>query len=367
VVAIAAMLLLAATALPGGASAAARLYVSPEGSERTDCSRRAPCRGLERADALARPGTTVRVAPGTYGRVTLRASGTRARPIRFVSAKRWAANLVNRSSDPGSILEVVGRHVEVRGFEVTSVVRADVDGIGLAGSGSRAIGNHVHHLARPCRPNGGIVAGDARYASRGMVIARNHVHDIGLGARNGSCSLLHGIYAAVPGVRIVNNVVARALGDGITSWHAASRLTIMNNTIVENGGDGILLGNGDRGGNAIGNSASYVANNVIVANHGDAVSEAGPHPVFNTFVRNVLHDNGRDIVDQWGTSVEAGTMTGDPLFSDAARDAFSLLPRSPALTSGSEKNAPARDFLGVLRGSPLSCGAFERAAAGPAA
>ena len=42
----------------------------------------------------------------------------------------------------------------------------------------------------------------------------------------------------MPGVRIVNNVVARALGDGITSWHAATRLTVVNNTIVANGADG---------------------------------------------------------------------------------------------------------------------------------
>jgi hypothetical protein len=357
--AVAAVLLAVAAGPSGSASAAARLYVSPAGSDRADCSRHAPCRGLERADALARPGTTVHVAPGSYARATLRASGTRLRPIRFVSERRWKADVVNRERSPGTILAVYGRHVELRGFEVTSAVPAEVDGIGLAGSGSRAIGNHVHNLARPCAPNGGIVAGDARYAARGMVIARNYVHDIGRGARDGSCSLLHGIYAAVPRVRIVNNVVARALGDGITSWHAASALTIVNNTVVDNGADGILIGNGDMGGTAHGNTGTYVANNVVVGNHADAVSEAGPRRVRNTYARNVLYGNGRDIVDQWGRSVESGTLTGDPLFSDAARDGFFLLPGSPALASGAVADAPRLDFLGVLRGRSVSRGAFE--------
>jgi hypothetical protein len=347
--------------LPAGTAAAARLYVSPTGSDAAPCSRRAPCRSLERADARARPGTTVRVAPGTYGRATLRASGTAARPVRFVSTQRWRADLVNRDRAPGTILEVLGKHVEVRGFEVTSAVRAEVDGIGLAGSGSRAIGNHVHHLVRPCRHNGGIVAGDARYASRGMVIARNYVHDIGRGPRDRPCSLLHGIYAAVPRVRIVNNVVARALGDGITSWHAASRLTIVNNTVVGNGGDGILIGNGDAGGTAAGHTGSYVANNIVVHNHADAISEAGPRRVRNAYSHNVLYGNGRDLVDDWGGSIERSTITGDPLFSNAARDGFVLLPGSLALASGTVADAPRLDFLGALRGRSVSRGAFEHA------
>ncbi len=58
---------------------------------------------------------------------------------------------------------------------------------------------------------------------------------------------MHGIYAAVPGVTIVNNIVSRAAGDGITSWHAARKLTVANNLSAMNGGSGILIGSGDVG------------------------------------------------------------------------------------------------------------------------
>src|SRR4051794_36190345 len=61
-----------------------QLYVAPGGADGGDCSAAEPCRQLERADALAVPGTTVNVAPGKYAPATLRASGTRRAPIRFV-------------------------------------------------------------------------------------------------------------------------------------------------------------------------------------------------------------------------------------------------------------------------------------------
>jgi len=337
-----------------------QLYVAPDGHDGRDCSSAAPCRQLERADALAGPGTTINVAPGTYSPAILRSSGTGSAPIRFVSTERWAAAIRNAGMPRGAILTVEGHHVDVEGFEVTSDVPADVDGIALAGSHSRAVGNLVHDLARPCRHSGGIVAGDAAYATHDVEIIGNFVHDIGEGPRNGSCSLLHGIYAAVPGVIIANNIVARALGDGITSWHAATRLKIVNNTIVANGQDGILLGNGDAGGTGTGNTGSYVANNIIVHNHGDAISEGGPRAVSNTVVANTFYANGRDIFDQWGGSAEASTLIDDPAFDDLAADDFRPMPWSPVLGSGTAIGAPTTDFPGARRGTSITRGAFQK-------
>jgi hypothetical protein len=335
--------------------------VSPEGHDGGDCSSASPCRQLERADALAEPGTTINVAPGRYRPATLRSSGTESSPIRFVSTERWAAAIRNTATTGGAILTVTGRHVDVEGFEVTSDVPAEIDGIALSGSHSRAVGNLVHDLARPCRPNGGIVAGDADYVSRDIAIIGNLVRDIGEGPRDGSCSLLHGIYAAVPGVVIANNIVVRALGDGIASWHAATRLTIVNNTIVANGQDGILLGNGDAGGTEAGNSESYVANNIIMRNQGDAISEGGPHDVANTVVANTFYANGRNIFDQWGGSTEASTVVEDPSFDDFAADDFRPMPWSSVLGSGTAIGAPTTDFDGARRGASITRGAFQKA------
>jgi hypothetical protein len=339
-----------------------QLYVAPGGTDGGDCTSSDPCRDLEDADALATPGSTVNVAPGTYGPATLTTSGTESAPVRFRSTERWAATISAAGIEHGAVLTVEGRHVDVEGFEITSEVRAEVDGIAIAGSGSRAIGNLVHDLARPCRPNGGIVAGDEAYTAHGIEIIGNYVHDIGEGPRDGSCSLLHGIYASVPDVVIADNVVARALGDGITSWHAATRLTIVNNTVVASGQDGILLGNGDAGGTEAGNTDSYVANNILAFNQGDAISEGGPDDVSNHVVSNLFHGNGRDIFDQWGGSAEESTVYDDPLFADRAMDDLRPLRGSPALGSGTAMGAATTDFLGTVRGEPPTRGAFEEAA-----
>jgi hypothetical protein len=342
-----------------------QLYVASSGTDDGDCSEAEPCRDLERADALAAPGTTINVAPGTYPPAVLNASGTTGAPIRFVSTERWAASLHNTSPARGPILLVRGDHVDVEGFEVTSDVAAAVDGIVIAGSHSRAVGNLVHDLDRPCASNGGIVAGDAAYAARDIAIIGNYVHDIGTGERDGSCSLLHGIYAAVPGVVVANNVVVRALGDGITSWHAATRLRIVNNTVVGNGQDGILIGNGDAGGTPEGNTGSYVANNILAFNAGDAISEGGPRNVTNQVVANIFYGNGRDIFDQWGGSKEWSTLDEDPMFADRAADDFRPLQGSVALGSGTAFGAPTTDFLGASRGSSITRGAFQDPVPGP--
>lgn len=336
----------------------ANLYVSPGGHDSAACSVHAPCRQLDRADELAKPGTTVHVRPGSYRRATLTASGTASKPIRYVSTKRWAAVIVNRRRLRGAVVAVQGKHVILKGFQVTSAVTANVDGIAISGSYSAAVGNRVHDLHRSCGSNGGIVAGDAKYSAHDIDITGNYVSDIGDGPRDGSCALLHGIYAAVPRVRVVNNVVVRALADGITSWHAATRLTIVNNTVVGNGGDGILVGNGDVGASAAGNTRSYVANNLIASNHNDAISEEGPHPVHNTFADNTFYANGRDVLDQWGDSTQVGTMTSDPLFTDAAHN-FRLRRGSGAVGSGTGIRAPATDFLGVRRCGAITRGAYE--------
>ena len=346
---------------PGVAEAA--LYLTPQGSDSEPCMRNLPCRSLERADQLVAPGTTVYVAPGDYAPARLRRSGRPTARIRYRSTTPWGARITGES---GAAVLVSGRYVDFAGFDVTGT--ADVtSGIALTGSYSRAIGNRVHDIPRRCQDNGGIVAADDRYRAHDIEIIGNWVHDIGSGPRDGSCHLLHGIYAAVPGVRIVNNVVARALADGITSWHAATRLTVVNNTVVGNGGDGILIGNGDRGGTREGNTRSYVANNLLASNVGDAISEGGAHPIFNTYRANTYAGNGRDRLDQWGASKEQATSTAAPGFTNATDDDYRLLHASAAAGSGTRRGAPARDFDGSRRApGGVSRGAYEEQH-GPAA
>jgi hypothetical protein len=339
--------------LPACASAEApELYVSPSGSDSNSCSRSAPCRSLNRANALARPGTTVYVAPGSYdGHTRLTTSGTASDRISYVSTTKWGAQLAN---DAGFVLDVTGSYLDVTGFDVTGGAEL-WEAIHLEGSYSRAIGNRVHDIPRGCEPNGAIVT----VGGHGQEVVGNLVANIGRGPRNGTCRLLHGVYVASVDARIVSNVIADALGDGITSWHGADRMTVVNNTIVGNGGNGILVGSGDSG--ARGHTGSYIANNIVAGNAAAAINESsdGRHRVgANTYVANLFHRNGSDAVGQRDGLV-SGSMVADPRFVDAASHDYGVLAGSPAIDSGTRTNAPATDFLGQAWGGAPDRGAYS--------
>lgn len=356
---------LLALSLQSAGAHAETLYVSPTGSDAHSCSRTKPCRTLRRADALATPGTTVHVAPGHYEAVTLDASGTPGALIRWLSDRRWGAQISGNRSGPLSVVGIKGSYVDFDGFDVTGSGGPGTVGINVAGSFSEAIGNRVHDLAIPCEGSNGGAGIDLSGSHTGSDQAAigNLVTDIGSAPRNGSCRSVHGIYASVPRVRILVNVVARAAGDGITSWHLATHLTISNNTSTENGGYGVLIGGDvwpfDQG--------SYVVNNIATFNYLGGIVECcqasppqGGHYLNNLTYGSTDGPNG-PLLD--GMPAEnLGTMHSDPEFVDSATDDYRLRPGSPAIDTGTSIDAPTTDFDGAVRpnGAPFSRGAFSQ-------
>jgi hypothetical protein len=349
---------LLALTLPSSA-AAATLHAAPDGSPTGSCARGAPCT-VKRADALAAPGTTIVLASGDYGRATLRTSGAAGARVRWVAASRWRPHF--------SSVNVEGHYVDVRGLDVGNSSAGIL--INLVGNYSRAIGNHVHDQKVTCDGNGaaGIEAqGWQRggYNGHHQEIRRNLVEDIGIGPRNGSCSLAHGIYTAVPYVRVANNIVRRAIGVGIHAWHAAAYNTWVNNTVVDNGSHGLMVGNGDNGASV--GKGFYVANNVAVGNHYYAIAECcdssdiGP----NTYVNNLGWANGYARVVQSTRSggTERGSIRADPRFRSLHGGLYWLRSGSPALDTGTGANAPYVDYDGKLRprGGSVDRGAYEGA------
>jgi hypothetical protein len=345
-----------ALAVPSSA-AAAELHVAPDGSRTGSCAQSAPCT-VKRADALAAPGTKIVLASGDYGRATLGTSGAAGARVRWVAASRWRAHF--------SSVNVEGHHVDVRNLDVGNSSAGIL--INLVGNYSRAIGNHVHDQNVTCGGNGaaGIEAQGWQhggYNGHHMEIRRNLVEDIGIGPRDGSCSLAHGIYTAVPYVRVVNNIVRRAIGVGIHAWHAAAYNTWVNNTVVDNGSHGLMVGNGDTGASV--GKGFYVANNVAVGNHEYAIAECcdssdiGP----NTYVNNLGWANGYSRVVQSarsGGTVE-GSLRADPRFQSLGAGLYRLRSGSPALDTGTAADAPYVDYAGTLRprGGNVDRGAYE--------
>jgi hypothetical protein len=356
---------------PGTSRRGVVRYVSPTGDDGNRGSRARPWRTIEHAAARVRPGGTVHVAPGHYrGPLTIPRGGTADRPVRFVSERRWRARLSATSKDSLAVVEIRGDHVTFQGFDVTGSGGDGTAGIHVEGSHDAVVGNHVHDLAAPCHDGGngaaGIVVGGGRagYRNHDGLVARNLVERIGSGPRDGSCRLVHGIYAAVPRVTIINNIVHHAVGDGITSWHAARELTIANNLSTANGGAGILIGSGDGGATDAGHQDTLVSNNIVYRNvlYGITESSDGEHPVGprNRYLHNLSYANRDGDTDPrsgvgglYPRAIESRNLNADPLFAPQVMKGsgheYTLEPTSPAVDAGTCAGAPHSDFDGAGR------------------
>jgi hypothetical protein len=335
-------------------------YVSiTTGSDSNPGTQSAPFRTLTKADSVAAPGDTVHVAAGSYGPITLKSAGTASARIRFVSGTKWGAQL-------GEAI-LAGAYTDLEGFDVVGGTSNVV--LLLEASYTRALGNHVHNLPIACSgSNGGagidFEGGALNFTTQGQEAIGNLVEDIGSGPLDGSCRRVHGIYAAVPGGKIMNNIIRRAVGDGVTSWHAATNLTIVNNTAVDNGGNGVLVGSGDNGATS-GNINSYVANNIVYHNALNGITESsdGVHkPANNRYVDNLLYDNRYNCIScsTYSKGGESGTINADPLFVDYTGGDYHLQSSSPAIHKGAAFDAPSTDFDGITRpGTAYDIGALE--------
>jgi hypothetical protein len=348
-------------------------YVSPNGDDGRDGSRERPWRTIAHAAARVGPGGTVHVAAGSYaGPVVLRVDGEPGRRIRFVSDTRWGAKITAAASGPVGIVQVAGDYVDLEGFDVSGSGGDGTVGILVPASHVRVIGNHVHDVVVTCDagPNGGggIVAGGGTpdYRNHDIEVVGNLVHDV-VGTPTRACAGVQGIYASVARVRIANNVSYRNGNDCITSWHAASRLVIVNNTVLDCPGAGITVGSGGPGATSRGNFHTTVANNIVdrcgqgIVETGDGERRAGAG---NRYLSNLVSDSGHErwlsgVARARGATV-SGTITADPRLMGAAAH-YRLTAASPAIDAGTSTAAPRSDFDGARRprGRHPDIGAFE--------
>jgi hypothetical protein len=94
---------------------AAAHFVSPDGSDSGNCRRQAPCRTLERAYRVARPGDIVELGGGTYSSQTITVDPSKRSPrdVLFRPARGEAVDIA------GDGLTILGRHIEFRDFSVS--------------------------------------------------------------------------------------------------------------------------------------------------------------------------------------------------------------------------------------------------------
>ncbi len=337
---------------------AAMHYVSPTGSDNGDGSFSHPWATIQHADRLVQPGDTVVVMNGTYsGDILLRSSGTADRPITYVAQDKWQAKLVGTTSGGGTaVIRITGGHLIIKNFDVTGT---DANGITLAASGTsasfnQAIGNYVHDLTTPCDQNGGAGlntgGGDNYWGISHDDFIGNVVVNIHRAPGCTTSAPPSGIYEAVPYGVVANNIVINTGYVGIQSWHAASNLTFFGNTVMNNYGDGIIVGAGD-GGSSV-NDYTLVQNNISINNGYAGIIEEGKTGAHNQYKNNLGYENIHDFV--LGNHLQCNNCLSrtNPDFvnnSGTAAGNYGLQSNSPACGKGLALAGIATDYLEQAR------------------
>ncbi|CAO3429053.1 choice-of-anchor Q domain-containing protein [Azospirillum doebereinerae] len=355
---------------------------SATGSDSNPGTVERPFQSILKASQAAKPGTTVHVAPGTYaGGFQTTASGTAAAPIRYVSDVKWGARIVPPRSGGGrEAWDNRGANVVIDGFEIDGGAAEGgaaggtpwLFGLYTAGSNSVVRNMKVHGIARSAAAMGvantgqggaGIMA-DGWAGGTGMTVTGNEVYDIGPAKR--SSGLVHGVYMATSGL-VQNNLVYQIAGDGVTSWHDATNLTIVNNTVFQARGAGIMIGSGDHYHGGAPHDHSTVSNNIVYDNR-KGIEEHGALGSHNSYSNNLVHGNRAD----WRlrTGKATGSIDADPEFVNYRKlggGDYRLAARSPAVDAGLSEGAPATDIDGVPRpqGKGIDVGAHERVPEAP--
>jgi Right handed beta helix region len=312
-----------------------------------------PWRSLSSALAGAKPGDTIVLPSGTYGRpgvltridvsgapgapITIKGP-TSGPPVDFVGATRINgshlvfANLhfkgptgpvLPRTSDnPGGeevLVAVYGDNVSLRHDEVS--------------------GDHWHA--------GVYVAG-----AQDLRITGSFIHDNGDRSDPAQANLDHGIYWADGSGIVANDLIEHNLAFGVHLYPSAGPVTVANNTIVANGRSGVIV--------SAHSFHCVVVNNIVFGNVQNGIrSSSDLAGNGNAVLGNLLWANGeRNFgTDLTGLAV-SGNVTADPRFA-GPRD-FRLRAGSPAVGRALAQYAPRDDILGRPRPrGQADLGAFE--------
>ena len=328
-----------------------RLFVSPQGNDSNPGTQAAPLRSLTRAAGMARPGTQVVVAPGTYpGTVQTKANGTPGARIAFVSSTRGAAKVIT-AGGAGEAWRNSGDYVDIVGFDITG---SSTDGLTDQGSFVRLVDNKVHGF----RGGNCITTANDNYDLHDIDVIGN------LAFACGGSSLDHGIYVSHARGVISNNIAFDNAGFGIHCWHACNALTISNNLVFDNPQGGIVIGQGDGPNNGTVAADDFVvSNNIAVGNGRDGIRESGATGSNNHFLNNLLWDNADNDI-ALNTGSQTGTLVKNPLLGDLHPDGTGdYRPRagSPALGGGVPNGAPRTDIDGRARPTAtVDLGPYQR-------
>jgi hypothetical protein len=363
---------------PSVATTGLAFYVSASTGDDGNAGTQAhPWRTLQHAASAitaGATGVTVHVLPGSYsGGVEVDLAGASfTAPVRFLSEVQWGAKLDGMGANPIWLMN--GAYQEVVGFDVTSSTPSAL-GILYNASHVRVLENRVHDLAsNACDSNGGAAIDTDSYSVTDAEVDNNVVFNIGPGSGTSLCSTVQGIYFATPQNKAYNNLCSSISGNGISSWHGATRLVLVNNTVVHTMDSGILIGCGDSA--CVLHDDSYVANNIVMGTGGFGIQEEGSTGKQNQYANNLVFGNKSGGLSLQNGLAGVGTLTADPMFANDTgtvatgdyhlKAVFPLAgctaaTCSPAIDTGTSMNTVPFDFDGYPRpyNGLFDVGAYE--------
>jgi hypothetical protein len=333
----------------GGSGFTAQLFVAATGSNSNSGTSKATAKAtIAGALAVAGPGDTISVAPGTYaGNITIASGGSSGGGyVTIRSEVPRAAIISGTGAGSQAAVQINAGYVRLQDLTVTGTLTSGVRyGVDVEASNVEVKNCHIVQICKfetagtGFQGGAGINFDQASYTN--ISIDGNEIHDIG--PDPGVEQLVHGIYCGVAGTnfRIVNNLIYDCEDFGVHEFPTASSsgIQVVNNTI-SGCGRGIL--HGDTG---------IVRNNIVY----NCLSA-------NYDLRGTGTTVGNNFSGGSGNTTGSGISAGvDVKFVSVTGSDFRLQSISPAVNAGTATSAPATDILGVTRpqGSTVDAGCYE--------
>ena len=321
----------------------ATYYVAPQGDDAGPGTMASPWRTLGRATSELDPGDVVLVRAGTYAEnVDIARSGSDSAPITVKGFPGERPRLTGR-------LKVGSDHVRVSGFLIEGRTGTNPRDVAVYVSGADDVRITDSEVTRAGQS--GVFVGDGSTRTR---IVSNWIH------ANGRNDFLdHGIYVEnADRTLIANNVISSNVGYGVQLYPNADDSVVTQNTIVQNGRSGVIVGGEDTT-----SDRNIVVNNIVGFNGEQGIRTFWDGPVGrgNVASTNLVFGNPEGVVVGDGLAV-TGTLTEHPGFVDAPGGDYRLSPDSPAIdrANGSRTMPFDRDGRRRPQGTGPDLGAYEQ-------
>jgi hypothetical protein len=336
------------------ASTGLTFYVATTGSDTNPGMEFAPWRTVQKAFNTLLPGQRALVRAGTYTQDhVFSRSGTASAPI-TVAAYPGERPVLHAASTSGDTfpVRITGSYLRLQGF-----VLENARGISSTDVYFDVGADHIELSSNEIRfsQDQGVFA---EAQTNNLHLLGNRIHDNGLGHVPGQHQS-HGLYVEGTNHLIANNVITdHPYGFGIQIYPQNTGTIIVQNTVVESGFSGIVVGGGG------GVSNIRIRNNVFAFNSQYGIARDAVCPTSSFADRNVLFGNPSGAVQGGcsGLSTAGGNRTTDPLFVNRGAGDLHVQAGSSAIDYAMADYAMSGDHEGRGRpqGAAADDGAYER-------